>query len=1092
MESFPWKVFRREANREAERSGKHGLPTRPERCYGPRVRACPQCGVECETDHRFCPACGFPIGALRTAAGDPLIGRTLGGAYVILEHVGSGGMGRVYRAEQASLGKTLAVKVIHPHLISDESATARFYTEARASSRLNHPNSVSVLDFGRTDDGLLYLVMEFLRGKDLAHILWENGPMAAPRAANILKQVLTSLAEAHDLGIIHRDIKPENILIEPMRTGGDFCKVVDFGLAKVRADVAPSITTPGIVCGTPDYMAPEQGRGDALDARTDLYACGVVLFQMLTNRVPFEADSPTQVVLMHMSDPIPDPRSVVATIPEPIARVVFKAMAKEARDRHQSAVEFASALDDAVKEIETGLQSRRSDPKAVTLALQTCPSCGAMMQIGVKFCSECGSRVTATIAPNADTTGSLRPRVSEKPPGAITQPEARALSLVGRDREIAVLESARTRAANGRMVSIRIQGDEGAGKSRLLHELMDRSRHRGDAIVAVEPDVTWAGVAYAPVADCVRQCLEIAPADDALAWLTQAETRDKSIDVSVVSGFEELFTPNGPQQLDGRARRAAVVRALGFALKRATARTSGGVALVAVEKLHRMDSASRAAWAALASGKLDAPVLLVGTHTPRVDPGWSHSDAVVLGPLPRALVPVALAPVLGAAAADAIAALDAAIPTQDVSPLYLDQLARWISEGGGQSPARLVDLISARFERLPPRSRHVVQTLALLGEASEEILAKIIGEEFDAGTLFALKAGGWTRATVTAEREAFRIDHPLVREVAEASIPAAARREMLTRCRAALSGAALPLEVRAMLGATDDNSFEALILYDRMGDLALARGDDLGAAMALRRGLERARREMARGEIDDPERAIAIFARKLGEALLRSGEPAEAEGVLREGLEVVPRTNVEWARLEGTLARALQGRGKSADAVRAADEALRCARRLNARSVAAELSVTRADLEIALGNDTEAVACLRGADELVREAMRSPSAGSHSTPPADDVLLRLRIDILLRLSRALRAVGEESAANDPLTEARNLADKHGLRAERVRCDAESAERAEQMGERHTAVSAWRLAATAARSIGDISAADTYDGRASRLASGAVAGANARR
>jgi len=267
---------------------------------------------------------------------DKFVGRTLPGGHHILDLISVGGMGRVYRAEQSVLGRTVAVKIIHPHLLADENAAVRFLTEARAASQLNHPNSVSVFDFGRTDDGQPYLVMEFLRGKDLARVNYEEGPLTFTRIVDVLRQVLGALGEAHDLGIVHRDLKPENVILEPLRRGGDFVKVVDFGLAKLKADTkSTSITNPGIVCGTPDYMAPEQGRGDDIDGRSDLYAVGVILFQLLTGRLPFEAESPTQVVMMHLSIPVPDPRQVAPErqIPPPLVDVVMKALSKNAKDR---------------------------------------------------------------------------------------------------------------------------------------------------------------------------------------------------------------------------------------------------------------------------------------------------------------------------------------------------------------------------------------------------------------------------------------------------------------------------------------------------------------------------------------------------------------------------------------------------------------------------------------------------------------------------------------------------------------------------------------------------------------------------------------
>src|SRR4051812_32702484 len=313
------------------------------------TRPCPQCANACDETHKFCPLCGFPIAELTGSAPveDPFINHTLPGGYVILDLVGIGGMGRVYRAEQRMLGRTVAVKVIHPHLLGDESAAARFIAEARAASRLNHPHSVGVIDFGKTDDGQLYLVMEFLRGRDLARVAYEEGPLPLRRIIDVLRQALAALAEAHHLGIVHRDLKPENIVLEPLRSGGDFVKVVDFGLAKmIEGPRLTAITTPGIICGTPDYMAPEQGRGAAIDARTDLYAVGVILFQLLTGRLPFEADTPTQVVLMHLSIPAPDPRQVVPerNIPESLAQLVAKSLTKEPEDRWKSADEMSEVL----------------------------------------------------------------------------------------------------------------------------------------------------------------------------------------------------------------------------------------------------------------------------------------------------------------------------------------------------------------------------------------------------------------------------------------------------------------------------------------------------------------------------------------------------------------------------------------------------------------------------------------------------------------------------------------------------------------------------------------------------------------------------
>ena len=344
------------------------------------TKTCPHCGALCESDSHYCQQCGFPIGAISFRNDDPMIGKVLPGGYQVLDLLGVGGMGRVYRAEQRTLGRTVAVKVIHPHLLSDEKSLARFLTEARATSQLNHPNTVSVIDFGKTDDQKPYLVMEFLRGHNLAQVYGTEGPFEIPRIINVLKQVLLALGEAHELQIIHRDLKPENIVLEPLRRGGDFVKVVDFGLAKLKTDGQGGITMPGIVCGTPDFMSPEQGRGENIDGRSDLYAVGVVLFWLLTGRLPFESESPTQVVLMHINNPVPDPHTLTPyrSLPSDIVDVTMRALAKAPSDRYNDAHEFADALDACLRHSTRSSAAMTSLLPKVTTICSMCRSTPAM------------------------------------------------------------------------------------------------------------------------------------------------------------------------------------------------------------------------------------------------------------------------------------------------------------------------------------------------------------------------------------------------------------------------------------------------------------------------------------------------------------------------------------------------------------------------------------------------------------------------------------------------------------------------------------------------------------------------------------------
>ncbi len=567
-------------------------------------------------DHHYCPACGFPVGTVGPTGQDRFIGKSLPGGYHVLDLISVGGMGRVYRAEQSVLGCTVAVKVIHPHLLADENSAVRFMTEARAASQLNHPNSVAVFDFGRTDDGQPYIVMEFLRGKDLARVAYEEGPLTFARIVDVLRQVLAALGEAHDLGIVHRDMKPENVILEPLRRGGDFVKVVDFGLAKLKAEAhAPSVTSPGIVCGTPDYMAPEQGRGDPIDGRSDLYAVGVMLFQLLTGRLPFEADSPTQVVMMHLSIPVPDPRQIAPErdIPASLVDVCFRALSKDPADRYQDALELADGLKDALAVAESSPPSIRPSLPPQTLvpgSSMTCPECTLSVPMA-KFCCECGARLP------------IKPAESE---GASQLP----LPLSGREEDLAWLEDRRRQVGSG-VVGARIVGEPGSGKTRLLAEFVERARLEGDLVVTIGPDPWWAEAAYWALRQAVRQ----------LASLEQDEIDKRAFagaSLEARRGLDEIFE-TGQSRRDNRRsaveRRHALAEALRWALERATERALPNRVVLAVDELHRIDPPSRAAVAdVLGEPPERARALVIGAHAPGFEAGWGAAHAArVLGGL---------------------------------------------------------------------------------------------------------------------------------------------------------------------------------------------------------------------------------------------------------------------------------------------------------------------------------------------------------------------------------------------------------------------------------------------------------------------------
>jgi serine/threonine-protein kinase len=283
----------------------------------PAMKPCPHCGYLPDASAgalNFCPACGASVRAApRRAPAEPagFASQVVADRYRLLELIGEGGMGSVYKAEHIRMGKALALKILRGDFAREVGAVERFLAEARIVSRLSHPHTIGVFDFGEVGaaaDGF-YLAMEYVPGKDLARVLRDGGPIGEARAAEIGQQVLGALAEAHDAGIVHRDMKPGNVMLMQTRSGEDFVKVLDFGIAKLREDGAAT-TAAGAIVGTPNYLPPEQARGDAADARSDLYALGCVLYELVAGRPPFVAPNPMAVVSAHLSQPPPPLASV--------------------------------------------------------------------------------------------------------------------------------------------------------------------------------------------------------------------------------------------------------------------------------------------------------------------------------------------------------------------------------------------------------------------------------------------------------------------------------------------------------------------------------------------------------------------------------------------------------------------------------------------------------------------------------------------------------------------------------------------------------------------------------------------------------------
>jgi serine/threonine-protein kinase len=543
------------------------------------------------------------VSAAQVEPGDPYSGTTLVGKYHITDLIGVGAMGRVYRADHLQLDAQVAVKLLNPDVAADQQTVKRFQTEARAASRLRHPNTIQVYDFGQSDTGILFLVMELLRGRNLAQIIADEPPLSPPRLVDLLGQALAALDEAHAAGVVHRDFKPENIFVETLRTGKEHVKVLDFGIAKLRGEADANLTSRGAVCGTPDYMSPEQIRGEELDARSDVYAAGVVLYEAMTGTRPFASDGPLIDILMSHLNHQPQPpaqRRPDLSIPRALELVCLRALDKNRDHRFRSAAEMKLAMESAVR----GMSGEK------------CKQCGTPLPGTARFCPECGAvlRPSGSFATvQAAVTGPGESRVARLP-----------LPLVGREDVLGRLEGLEHEA-------LVLVGEPGVGKTAVVEAWVAREQGRFRKVVLAGADPSGATTPWYPIRRALTQLLSLSerPTREELDRATAEHPQDRT-------GLAELFGFGGAaSKLPLDVRRRECVAAALQSLRRADG-------TVVFEDVDRYDSPSRMILAELIVLPGTATVLATTTRHEMLE---VEVEIVRLSPIdPMALTDLALPP----------------------------------------------------------------------------------------------------------------------------------------------------------------------------------------------------------------------------------------------------------------------------------------------------------------------------------------------------------------------------------------------------------------------------------------------------------------
>jgi tRNA A-37 threonylcarbamoyl transferase component Bud32 len=375
-----------------------------------RVKVCDVCGGRYK-DKGGSQVCPFDGAVLRQLP-DPLVGRTIAGRYVITAKIGGGGFGIVYRATHEVVGREVAIKFLIPDLAIDPTNRSRFLREAKAANRIDHEHIIDITDYGETDDGLVYLVMELLEGRALSEEI-HKGPLGVRRAVDIAIQCASALARAHELDVVHRDIKPDNIFLIDHPSRRDFAKLLDFGLAQMKGELR--LTATGAVFGTPEYMAPEQGRGAPLTGLADLYGLGCVLYEMVTGKLPFTGSTP-DLILKHMRETAPLLSRAVPDVPPLLDETVKKLLEKDPKRRHRDAYHLLEDLRRVAEQL--GPPRAASLPPAVSVAPASHPPGGRRRDVMMSLPPQ-------GVGPRERETEMAPAAVSQPPPPTAALPAAR-------------------------------------------------------------------------------------------------------------------------------------------------------------------------------------------------------------------------------------------------------------------------------------------------------------------------------------------------------------------------------------------------------------------------------------------------------------------------------------------------------------------------------------------------------------------------------------------------------------------------------------------------------------------------------------------
>jgi hypothetical protein len=787
---------------------------------------------------------------------EALVGRVLGDKFRLRACVGIGGSGAVFRADQMALGRTVAVKILSSQLASDPRLVKRFQDEALAASRLNHPNTVSVIDYGQSPDGLLYLVMEYVKGPTLTQLIASSHPIPLDRVLDVVGQILAGIEEAHLAGVVHADLKSDNVIVDQRRPDWDVVKVVDFGIA--RLITAPRDGEDRSICGTPEYMAPETITGAPPGFASDLYSVGVIFYELLTGETPFVGGTTVEILTRQLRHaPTPPSQRRPGEIAHNIEEVVLRALAKHPHDRFSDAAAFRAA----VQQLREARRMNRSSNVA------TCESCSAQIPARFRFCPECGQ-------PRRVGLDALRAPLATEPAPPPEPVEVPNVGVGAREAVVRHFTNATTPAV------LHLSGPPGSGRSALLRAAYEELGETTLTIYQSSPDPTGLATPLYPIRAAVAAVLALPPVctlDELHRAATELGLQERDL-----PGLAELFGhPGSLVDLEPMVRRREMIASTVRALQ-AAARDQA-VAVV-FENVDDYDHPSQELIRRLGERAEEQPNLrLVVTSRPELAAQWRvPAEHVPLDPLDgEALTGVAKDLVASGVPNPPRAHTLAAITRGMLG--HVDHLVRYLHEGGslGDGLVTLADLVAARISLLPQSALELAQVLAVFGnELERDLLARAseMGPRAFESSLRVLTA----RQMLHDAHGVVAFATTLLRDIVYDTTPADVRRALHGNAAQVLAQVSSD---PAVLGHHHDlagHADEAAEYLMRAGDRAAHYLDDEGACALYQRALHAARSVLYAGDEDHDTRRYTLLSVKLADALCASGQLGLARGVLDE------------------------------------------------------------------------------------------------------------------------------------------------------------------------------------------------------------------